>query len=87
MKEVKAVKQVWYATLQGAAVLGMATGILIAGAIIHCASASQSKTLTLSDEHTTGNEKVCIYQDASRTETINQQAWKTCKAVLVVDAG
>jgi len=48
------------------------------------ANAQQQKTLQLVDEFETDNRRVCFYEDAQRSETVEKKLSQNCAAVLVV---
>lgn len=57
---------------------------LIAAFTAISANAHQQKTLQLSDEFETDNKRICFYEDAQRSETVEKKLSQQCAAVLVV---
>lgn len=86
------VKQWFLWSYYGAVILGSVVGIgfglvmIVIVSAIGNAHASNVKTLTLSESYQEGKERICVYSDAQRTETVQQRLSEKCKAVLVVDA-
>ena len=56
----------------------MKNSILVLALLPTLANATQI-TLILSDEEETDNAKVCIYENATRTETVTIRPSETCK--------
>ncbi len=48
------------------------------------ANAYQQKTLQLVDEFETDNKRICFYEDAQRSETVEKKLSQQCAAVLVI---
>ena len=57
---------------------------LIAAFTAISANAHQQKTLQLVDEFETDNKRICFYEDAQRSETVEKKLSQHCAAVLVV---
>jgi len=47
-------------------------------------NAYQQKTLQLVDEFETDNKRICFYEDAQRSETVEKKLSQHCAAVLVI---
>jgi len=88
---VKQIKDWLLRSYYGAVILGSLVGIgfglsmIIIVSVTGVAHAGNVKTLTLSERNVEGKERICVYSDAQRTETITQRVSEKCKAVATVD--
>ncbi|MDF2043267.1 MULTISPECIES: hypothetical protein [unclassified Pantoea] len=75
----------FYGGLMGLSVTGCAVLVFLLGALFAIdANAYQQKTLQLVDEFETDNKRICFYEDAQRSETVEKKLSQQCAAVLVV---
>jgi len=78
-------RHTYYGGLMGVSVTACAVLVfLIAAFTAISANAHQQKTLQLVDEFETDNKRICFYEDAQQSETVEKKLSQNCAAVLVI---